>query len=126
MPFFFQDARKKMCADLRHIRSVETAEDVTKTLVEQFRSDTTMLFNPNYSLYEAHPNGGKSLNCLVLRKSNANKMPILLLILFSQTFGYSCEKLSKTSRHCECYFPATKDAISSNIEIVKFNGLHLR
>lgn len=73
MPFFFQDARKKMCADLRYIGSVETAEDVTKTLVEQFRSDMTMLFNPNYSLYEVHPNGGKSLNCLVLRKSNANK-----------------------------------------------------
>ncbi|KAL9987631.1 hypothetical protein ACROYT_G001973 [Oculina patagonica] len=56
VPFFFQDARKKMCADLRYIGSVQTAEDITKTLVKQFCFDMTMLFNPNYSIYEVHPN----------------------------------------------------------------------
>ena len=41
------------------VTSVETAEDVTRTLVEKFRPDMKMLSNPNYSLYEVHPNGGK-------------------------------------------------------------------
>lgn len=41
------------------VSSVETAEDVTNTLVEKFRPDMKMLTNPNYSLYEVHPDGGK-------------------------------------------------------------------
>ena len=41
------------------VSNVENAEDVTNVLVEKFRPDMKMLTNPNYSLYEVHPNGGK-------------------------------------------------------------------
>lgn len=41
------------------VTSLETAEDVTRVLVEKFRPDMKMLTNPNYSLYEVHPDGGK-------------------------------------------------------------------
>ena len=59
MRFFFQDAGAKMATKCVRVTSVETAEDVTRTLVEKFRPDMKMLSNPNYSLYEVHPNGGK-------------------------------------------------------------------
>lgn len=59
MRFFFQDAGAKMATKCIRVTNVETAEDVTKTLVEKFRPDMKMLTNPNYSLYEVHPNGGK-------------------------------------------------------------------
>lgn len=49
------------------VTSVETAEDVTRTLVEKFRPDMKMLSNPKYSLYEVHPNGGKPLNEVKVR-----------------------------------------------------------
>jgi len=61
MRFFFQDAHAgaKMATKCIRVSSVETAEDVTNTLVEKFRPDMKMLTNPNYSLYEVHPDGGK-------------------------------------------------------------------
>ena len=59
MRFFFQDAGAKMATKCIRVTSLETAEDVTRTLVEKFRPDMKMLTNPNYSLYEVHPNGGK-------------------------------------------------------------------
>lgn len=59
MRFFFQDAGAKMATKCVRVTSVETAEDVTRTLVEKFRPDMKMLSNPNYFLYEVHPNGGK-------------------------------------------------------------------
>ena len=43
------------------VTSVETTEDVMYVLVEKFRPDMKMLTNPNYSLYEVHPNGGELL-----------------------------------------------------------------
>ncbi|XP_015773177.1 PREDICTED: afadin-like [Acropora digitifera] len=57
MRFFFQDAGAKMATKCVRVTSVETAEDVTNVLVEKFRPDMKMLTNPNYSLYEVHPNG---------------------------------------------------------------------
>lgn len=57
MRFFFQDAGAKMATKCVRVTSVETAEDVTNILVEKFRPDMKMLTNPNYSLYEVHPNG---------------------------------------------------------------------
>lgn len=59
MRFFFQDAGAKMATKCIRVTSLETADDVTRTLVEKFRPDMKMLTNPNYSLYEVHPNGGK-------------------------------------------------------------------
>lgn len=59
MRFFFQDAGAKMATKCVRVTSAETADDVTRTLVEKFRPDMKMLSNPNYSLYEVHPNGGK-------------------------------------------------------------------
>ena len=59
MRFFFQDAGAKMATKCVRVTSTETADDVTRTLVEKFRPDMKMLSNPNYSLYEVHPNGGK-------------------------------------------------------------------
>lgn len=44
------------------VTSTETADDVTRTLVEKFRPDMKMLSNPNYSLFEVHPSGGKPRN----------------------------------------------------------------
>ena len=41
------------------VTSLETTEDVTRVLVEKFLPDMKMLTNPNYSLYEVHPDGGK-------------------------------------------------------------------
>lgn len=59
MRFYFQDAGAKMATKCVRVTSVETADDVTRTLVEKFRPDMKMLSNPNYSLYEVHPSGGK-------------------------------------------------------------------
>lgn len=72
MRFFFQDAGAKMATKCVRVTSVETAEDVTNTLVEKFRPDMKMLTNPNYSLYEVHPNGGRLLVSVSLHKTEFN------------------------------------------------------
>ena len=58
MRFYFQDAGAKVATKCIRVSSMETAEDVTYSLVEKFRPDMKMLSNPNYSLYVVHPNGG--------------------------------------------------------------------
>lgn len=57
MRFYFQDAGAKMSTKCVRVTSTETADDVTRTLVEKFRPDMKMLSNPNYSLFEVHPSG---------------------------------------------------------------------
>lgn len=74
MRFFFQDAGAKMATKCVRVTSVETTEDVMYVLVEKFRPDMKMLTNPNYSLYEVHPNGesrklGKEEKPLVVQLS---------------------------------------------------------
>lgn len=74
MRFYFQDAGAKMATKCVRVSNVENAEDVTNILVEKFRPDMKMLTNPNYSLYEVHPNGesrklGKDERPLVVQLS---------------------------------------------------------
>ena len=59
MRFFFKDAGALLATKCIRVSSLETAEDVTRVLVEKFRPDMKMLTNPKYSIYEVHPDGGK-------------------------------------------------------------------
>lgn len=69
MRFFFQDSGTKdtkVATKCVRVSSKDTTDDVLKVLVEKFRPDMKMLTNPEYQLYEVHPNGGKPFECYFL------------------------------------------------------------
>lgn len=74
------------------VSSTETADEVARTLVEKFRPDMKMLSNPNYSLYEVHPSGGKPRNLsdqtneVVTIACDGCKFHVLFLVFMR--FGY--------------------------------------
>ena len=66
MRFFFQDSGTKdtkVATKCVRVSNKDTTDDVLKVLVEKFRPDMKMLTNPEYRLYEVHPNGGKPFEC---------------------------------------------------------------
>ncbi|RMX59810.1 hypothetical protein pdam_00007299 [Pocillopora damicornis] len=91
MRFYFQDAGAKMSTKCVRVSSTETADEVTRTLVEKFRPDMKMLSNPNYSLYEVHPSGValKADALLVLLDEESRKLlkddkPLFVQLLWLQ------------------------------------------